>query len=541
MTTPDDKAELLDLIWALCDGSLTAEQRDRLEAMLRGDAEARRRYAMYMGMIHTLRCERLPQREARRPPLADVPPLLFAAPPRRRRRKRLLAVLLAGALAAAVLLVVWKWLHHGGNDGGRPVAALTGADACRWESGIAPNVGGRLRAGKLALEEGLAEITFDSGAVVLLEGPALFEVKSAGSAVLHRGKMTARVPGSAAGFTVQTPRGVVDTGTEYGIIADASGPTDVYTFVGPVGMTPGGTDAVKQVVPPGQAMRFDDDGATPIDADSTIFVRHLPTPPISNPHVREMRELVVKHPKLLHHYTFDGDHALGEHLLDRKGGANLREMAFGAGTAARIRYGPGADPYTTAFTPHRTGPTSGGAGLVTRNRIQFPDRLTVESLICPGYGCDEGYAVSARSVAAEQRGYFIRKIKNGPYLSCTIGDSARDITMPVRFMPDHWYYVATTCQRDGNRTIVNFYVANVTAGQATLTHVGGGNQIVSGTYGKEAYLRLGMGLSANGVPRAAFSGSIADVAIYGDVLTQAELQQRLSILLEDAVGREPHD
>ena len=78
------------------------------------------------------------------------------------------------------------------------VATLSGAEECRWGSGGKDaEPGSRLQAGPLVLDEGLAEITFDSGAKVLLEAPAVFEVRSPGRAYLSHGKLTAEVPASA--------------------------------------------------------------------------------------------------------------------------------------------------------------------------------------------------------------------------------------------------------------------------------------------------------------------------------------------------------
>ena len=45
-----------------------------------------------------------------------------------------------------------------------------------------------------------------------------------------------------------------------------------------------------------------------------------------------------------------------------------------------------------------------------------------------------------------------------------------------------------------------------------------------------------MGATWNRTPRDAFRGSIDEVAIYGDVLSPAELQERLRLLVEDPAG-----
>jgi hypothetical protein len=248
-----------------------------------------------------------------------------------------------------------------------------------------------------------------------------------------------------------------------------------------------------------------------------------------------MRDLVARHPQLLHHYPFEGDISRREHLLDRKGDVPLREVAFGEGSLPEIQYSPGLDASTTAFTPQRTGPTSGGAALVTAADIVLPPRLTVECLVRPFNSCGEGYAICTRA-APDQRGYFVRKSGRGPHLGAVIGNRTHGSGISVRFVPGHWYYVATTCTTDGKQTTVNLYVANITAGQETLTHVGGRAFTVPGTYGTAAPLRIGMGMLAEQGDCYAFAGSIDEVAIYGDALGPTELQQRLEILVREPNG-----
>jgi hypothetical protein len=164
------------------------------------------------------------------------------------------------------------------------------------------------------------------------------------------------------------------------------------------------------------------------------------------------------------------------------------------------------------------------------SRILLPPRLTVECLLRPLQACGPGYAICTRP-APDQRGYFVTKSAHGPYLATVIGDQLREIVTPVRFVPGDWYYVATTYAANDCTTTLNLYVANVTARQAALTHVG--SQEVTGTYGSEAYLRIGMGALTRGAPCYAFAGSIDEVALYSDVLPIAELQRRVKILVED--------
>ncbi len=109
---------------------------------------------------------------------------------------------------------------------------------------------------KYILDSGLMEITYDTGAKVILQGPCSYEVESTASGYLSLGKLTARVeavkgkgsrskvqgsrskaePSSfilhpSSLFSVRTPTAVVtDLGTEFGVEVDRSGVTESHVF-----------------------------------------------------------------------------------------------------------------------------------------------------------------------------------------------------------------------------------------------------------------------------------------------------------------------
>jgi hypothetical protein len=86
-------------------------------------------------------------------------------------------------------------------------ARLTATEECQWASDSAvTKPGTALMPGQLVhLLDGLAEITFGSGARVILQGPARLEIESAKTAVLHSGKLVADVPDDLRGFKIHTP------------------------------------------------------------------------------------------------------------------------------------------------------------------------------------------------------------------------------------------------------------------------------------------------------------------------------------------------
>ncbi len=100
---------------------------------------------------------------------------------------------------------------------------------------------------KYELRFGLLEITYNSGAKVILQGPISYVVESANGGYLSLGKLTAKIDTSAAStkaspstphaslFTVKTPNAVVtDLGTEFGVEVNEEGVTTSYVFRGTV-------------------------------------------------------------------------------------------------------------------------------------------------------------------------------------------------------------------------------------------------------------------------------------------------------------------
>ena len=154
------------------------------------------------------------------------------------------------------------------------VGRITGMVDCQWSDSTSEALPWRECAvgRKYALASGLMEITFATGAKVILQGPATYEVESAAGGFLSLGKLTAKVEkkgreergerrgkdeqtGVAANqseiinqkspsplfslpsplFTVRTPTAVVtDLGTEFGVEVSKDGRTNTHVFQGKI-------------------------------------------------------------------------------------------------------------------------------------------------------------------------------------------------------------------------------------------------------------------------------------------------------------------
>jgi ferric-dicitrate binding protein FerR (iron transport regulator) len=83
------------------------------------------------------------------------------------------------------------------------------------------------------LSEGSAVITFASGARVYLEAPTSFRLSSLNELELINGKIAAKVPRQAVGFTVTNSLGrIVDLGTAFTLSLKAKKSFELYVFEG---------------------------------------------------------------------------------------------------------------------------------------------------------------------------------------------------------------------------------------------------------------------------------------------------------------------
>jgi ferric-dicitrate binding protein FerR (iron transport regulator) len=271
------------LIEDYLNGTLDEARLADLEDRLRADPEARRSFVRYARLHTDLHLELRARQASER--VLDVIDRQTATPARRRRGRTLLAVAAGLVVAAAV---GWGVVHGRGTDA--TVAWLVNAQNCTWADGQPP---GDLRAGTtLRVDRGLAELRFQCGARVVLEGPARLELLSATSARLGSGRLTARVPPEAAGFEVLSPQGkVIDLGTEFGVSVGDGGATEVVVFEGRVEAHPAGGPGARVVnVARNQSAVMTAGRVTvrPADPDAGRFVREIVAAPVAVPQERRL-------------------------------------------------------------------------------------------------------------------------------------------------------------------------------------------------------------------------------------------------------------
>ncbi|MAT67983.1 MAG: hypothetical protein CMJ58_00490 [Planctomycetaceae bacterium] len=233
----------------LHDGLLDAAGLERLRGLLAKDAASRDVYVDYTALHVLLASRHEPALQAasameiavrdessdfalKEEPTSAVR-TVATLPIAFRSRHRLMKLVALAAMLLVAATLPW-WL--GSSAQPKFVAVLTDTSGAEWFAnppGVAPT---RLAAGcRLQLTAGLAELTFSSGAVVVIKGPAELELVSPMCVRAARGAVRARVGSDATGFVIQTPTAdVVDLGTEFGVDVNEVGATDVVVFDGAV-------------------------------------------------------------------------------------------------------------------------------------------------------------------------------------------------------------------------------------------------------------------------------------------------------------------
>jgi len=267
--------ELRELLHALCEESITPEQMQRLERLVLEHPDAEAYYVQYMGLQADLVGHvGVPVARTEQSLLGYVGGARSGRtkPPHRNgrgwaRRRVVKAAALVLSAAAAVLIAVTLWPRPQPAPLPRPpapeatddsVAVLVQAAGAEWDAtGLPTRAGAALSPGWLHLKSGVARIEFYSGAIVILEGPAEFQLVSRTEAFCRRGKLRASVPSQAQGFTIGSPKlDLIDRGTEFGL--EVGDKTEVHVFEGKVEVYEVGAKrapAARQELTTGHALR----------------------------------------------------------------------------------------------------------------------------------------------------------------------------------------------------------------------------------------------------------------------------------------------
>jgi hypothetical protein len=324
--TANQQFEFARLVEGLFAGALTDADAAQLVAQLTADEEA---FALYNRMLSLdvalewslgTRCEQdvlaigsehgaLPA-SARAERLAAIQPNFprrsstFASQAIRILSAPVLryAALVALCLYGSFALIAWnlrpdKSPNFAGRDNALVAVVRDTADVEWSKNSASKSAESSILSGEsLKIESGTIELQLNAGTKLFVEGPAEWSCDAENSVSLHHGKLLARVPEQAIGFTVETPTAkVVDLGTEFGVEVSKSGATDVQVIKGKIELRPdrkaGKSLPISQpiILSAGQARYVERNGS-----NGSIIVREVPITPERFLHPDQVRQIRIE-------------------------------------------------------------------------------------------------------------------------------------------------------------------------------------------------------------------------------------------------------
>lgn len=511
-----DTARLERLLNLYVDEALSDDEKLELEQMLRALPQARLTFWEH-ARFHALLRES--GAEGRGRELAMEP---------HRRWWDILAALIAAlrlhtgwaiAAAAAVLAVVvgwvtWQQIEAHSDQTTSAVAVLTQAVDVEWAgSNDAQTVGGALSPGWLRLKSGLAQIEFNDGARVILEGPAELEIRSRAEAFCSAGRLSAQVPAAAHGFKISSARmTVVDVGTAFGF-ETRDGAAAVHVFEGKVQLA----DAVnvpKHELLAGQALSVNAAGTwRELPAATALFpnVAALERRAASSWQRRaaewkQASSALQNDPTLILHYTFEGDSNFDRRLPNVAHG----EPRAADGAIVGCRWAEGRWPGKGALE------FKGAGDLV---RIEIPgvfDALTLAAWVRVD-SLDHTFN-SLLMADAFDRGAMHWQITKGGAVRLGLS-GAGDFDTPTVFPPERlgqWVHLAVVVDRAGHR----------------LAHFVDGQEVLSRPLKLEVPLGFGRAEVGNWnsdtrrerAPMRGFSGRMDEMLVFRRALSAGEVR-----------------
>jgi hypothetical protein len=295
---PSIPRRLLDMLGELTDGSLSAERTEELRHLLASDEESLHWYCEWMSLhadLHlTLSSDDLVTGNclAAAGTGTSGPKVRSAKHSERARRQGwAFGVMLATGTAAAIFAVA---LFRGTpsllmddpaerarflQTNNATVAILSHVAGATSLTSAVLSPGVNLEPGRFTLATGVVQLEFLSGTNLVVEAPADIELLTSNSVFCRRGKLRARVPLQAHGFTIDTPNHrAVDMGTEFAVGVSPELGEEVHVLDGEVKLYDKNDDDDERLLVLGDGVRMGPDGrqwSVPADNDRFISTERL--------------------------------------------------------------------------------------------------------------------------------------------------------------------------------------------------------------------------------------------------------------------------
>jgi len=241
-----DPARFQHLMEGYVDMDLSADETRELDVLLQGSPRARKEFWNHViqhSAAHEWAARRQGERIVSRPPTIFVKSRRFWIP---------------AAIAACVALIFGIISRPGKvASAPEPAAVLSEMtdDMLSAENTVLER-GTSLKPGVFHIRRGQARLDFYSGAAVVIQGPAEFELISSMEMKLSSGKLFAQIPPPARGFTVQSSDyTIVDHGTEFGVALATNSKLEVHVFQGEVSVSGKSASIAPKVLKGGEAIQ----------------------------------------------------------------------------------------------------------------------------------------------------------------------------------------------------------------------------------------------------------------------------------------------
>lgn len=357
------ESRLRELAAAAREQRLSADEATELNGMLEDSADLRKIFLQYELLQACLEMEMGREPAERTRVELNQPNWLVAAGPALYDLavKPIALSMLVASLTITIILLSLALVRL--SDDARParvadqpqvrrdyVARIVNDADCQWrpvEQRDEPlSTGADLYAGeRIELVEGAAEIAFDEGARIWIEGPTTLVLDQSDACLLESGRLTAAVPSRAIGFTVHTASAeMIDKGTHFAVLAEKSGRTELHVIEGKVlAQPPKGTDQSKFqfLLGAGDSMEFGV-GALPskiFDADvAAMFPRLADQQPEEQRHWEQEIEPWLDDPSLVAAWLCRAEDAV-RHRLPNSAATDEQGRYAADSIAANWRYG----------------------------------------------------------------------------------------------------------------------------------------------------------------------------------------------------------
>ena len=262
----------------------------------------------------------------------------------------------------------------------------------------------------------------------------------------------------------------------------------------------------------------------------------------ANAAVADLEAMQQANANLAFQYGFEGADD-STRLADGSGnGFGLQRTAAGTGDPGDVQFVPGWGGVGQAYQPSfDTSAYNSGAGLNTiSTAVPVGAAVTVElvvqldSFVQPTGSTTGAYLLSARPQPGNGRAYFFRQMNDTSVrVTTTLGNTFGDVPPVLDYTTDDWYYLVLTAEYDSgaDQTTANWYAADLSAGETTLTLLATDNTTFQGLFDGDS--QIGVGNFVNGTQEF-MQGRMDSVALTNEVLSANELQGRL-----DALNRVP--